>query len=127
LVEAGSAQQLFERRRMLIGWINSVVGDSTDQLSSLLRRQFRGLLRSVDKRNLNEHQKQRESCEKDAENNSDDNNGGHGLILRTAGIEVGCSRGASEALPQAWPRNAQRPFEDVFLRHRHSSGSIMRQ
>lgn len=68
---------------MLIGWIHSVMGDSTDQLPSLLRRQFRGLLRSVDKRNLNEHQEQREPCEKDAENNSDDNNGGHGLIFRT--------------------------------------------
>ena len=44
---------------MLIGRINSVVGDSTDQLSSLLRRQFHGLLSSVDKRNLNEHQEQR--------------------------------------------------------------------
>jgi hypothetical protein len=48
---------------MLIGWINSVMGDSPDQLPSLLRRQFRGLLRSVDKRNLNKHQEQRESCE----------------------------------------------------------------
>ncbi len=78
---------------MLIGGINSVVGDSPDQLPSLLRRQFLCLLRSVDKRNLNEHQEQRESCEKDAENNSDDNNGGHGFILRTVGIEVGYSRG----------------------------------
>lgn len=77
---------------MLIGGINSVVGDSTDQLPSLLRRQFLCLLRSVDKRNLNKHQEQRESCEQDAENNSDDNNGGHGFILRTVGIEVGCSR-----------------------------------
>ena len=68
---------------MLIGWINSVVGDSTDQLPSLLRRQFLGLLRSVNKRDLNEHQEQRESCEKDAENNSDDNNGGHDFTLRT--------------------------------------------
>jgi hypothetical protein len=68
---------------MLIGWINAVMGDSTDQLPSLLRRQFRGLLTGVDKRNLNKHQEQRESREKDAENNSDDNNGGHGLILRT--------------------------------------------
>ena len=68
---------------MLIGWIYSVVVDSTDQLPSLLRRQFFGLLRSVDKRNLNEHQEQRESCEKDAEDNSDDNNGGHGFTLRT--------------------------------------------
>lgn len=77
---------------MLIGRIHSVVRDSPDQLPSLLGRQFRGLLRSVDKRNLNEHQEQREPCEKDAENNSDDNNGGHGFILRTVGIEVGCSR-----------------------------------
>jgi hypothetical protein len=60
---------------MLIGWINSVVGDSPGQLPSLLR--------SVDKRNLNKHQEQRESREKDAENNSDDNNGGHGFTLRT--------------------------------------------
>lgn len=59
---------------MLICWIHSVVGDSPDQLPSLLRGQFRGLLRSVDKRNLNKHQEQRESCEKDAENNSEDNN-----------------------------------------------------
>lgn len=68
---------------MLIGWIHSVVGDSPDQLPSLLRGQFRGLLRSVDKRNLNKHQEQRESREKGAENNSDDNNGGHGFTLRT--------------------------------------------
>ena len=68
---------------MLIGWINSVVRNSTDQLSSLFCGQFRGLLRSVDKRNLNEHQEQRESREKDAENNSDDNNGGHDFTLRT--------------------------------------------
>ena len=68
---------------MLIGWINSVVGDSPDQLPSLLGGQFRGLLRNVNKRNLNEHQEQRESREHDAENNSDDNNGGHGLTLRT--------------------------------------------
>ena len=67
---------------MLIGWINSVVGDSPDQLPSLLRGQFRGLLRSLDKRNLNKHQEQRESCEKEAENNSEDNDCGHGFTLR---------------------------------------------
>ena len=68
---------------MLISWIIPVAGDSPDQLPSLLRRQFRGLLTGVAKRCLNKHQEQRESCKKDAENNSDDNNGGHGFTLRT--------------------------------------------
>jgi hypothetical protein len=68
---------------MLIGRIDSVVGDSPDQLPSVLRGQFCSLLRSVDECDLDEHQEQLESREKDAENNSDDNNCGHDFTLRT--------------------------------------------